>query len=365
MRILTRYVLREFLVPLGYCLSGFVGIYVLFDLFNLASRLIEAKPPVLTVVAYFFAYISPYVEYLLPAALMLATLYTMWNFCRHSEVTAMRANGIGFTAIVRPLLSVAAVATVAVALLNEFYAPDASEWALGLRESRFKPVSGGVKEKVPFNNLPARRTWLVERMSLDNPNVLEEPTLSFDRPDGSRYLRIACSKAEYLDGVWWLFDPSYIYFDENNMAIENQCPALASLTIRSFPEFDETPRDFLLMNKPRRCYTMRDMVHYLQTHPKVDGRDRAGTRYDIGKRLIAPFSCLVITLFAIPAGVVTGRQSVIKGVIAAVAMFFGFYAAEMLCMALAKRMWLPVPVAVILPNLTFLAAGLVLFHRQR
>ena len=365
MRILTRYVLREFLVPLGYCLSGFMGIYVLFELFNSASRLIEAKPPFLTAVAYFLGYISPYFEWLFPAALMLAALYTLWNFCRHSEITAMRASGIGFIAIVRPLLSVAAVATVTVALLNEFYAPDASEWAFGLREMRFKPVTGVVKENVHYYNLPAGRQWRVNRMSLDNPNALEGVRLSFNRQDGSRHLDITCRKAEYLDGVWWLSLPIYQYFDELSAPVEDPYPELTSLSLRAFPEFDETPRDFLLMNKQWEYYTTRDMVHYLRTHPKIDGRERAKMRYDIGKRLIAPFSCLVITLFAIPAGVVTGRQSVFKGVIAAVAMFFGFYVVDILCMTLAKRMWMPVPVAVLLPNLTFLSAGLVLFYRQR
>ena len=365
MRILTRYVLREFLVPLGYCLSGFLGIYILFELFNSASRLIESKPPVSTVIAYFLGYLSPYFEWLLPATLMLAALYTMWNFCRHSEITAMRANGIGFVAIVRPLLSVALIATVVVALLNEFYAPDASEWASMLRERRFKPLVGVVEEKVPFYNLSAGRVWMVDRMSMDNPNVLEGVRLSFDRPDGSRHLDITCRRAEYLDGMWWLFYPHYKYSDELNTPIEDPYPALSSLSLRAFPEFDETPRDFLLMNKSWEYYTTRDMLHYLKTHPRIEGKERAAKRYDIGKRLVAPFSCLVITLFAIPAGVVTGRQSVFKGVISAVAMFFGFYAVDLLCMALVRQMWLPVPLAVVLPNLAFLTAGIVLFYRQR
>jgi lipopolysaccharide export LptBFGC system permease protein LptF len=365
MRILTRYVLREFLVPLGYCLGGFMAIYVLFELFNSASRLLEVKPSFGTVVAYFFGYMSPYFEWLFPAALMLAALYTMWNFCRHSEITAMRANGIGFVVIVRPLLSVAAVATVGVALLNEFYTPNASEWAFGLRANGFKPETGLVKEKVPFYNLPERRVWQVNQMSLDNPKVLEGVRLSFNRPDGSRHLDIISRKAEYLDGVWWLVYPSYQYFDELNTPIENPHPELSLLSIRSFPEFNETPRDFLLMNKAWEYFSTRDMLHYLRTHPNIDGRDRASKRYDIGRRLIGPFACIVITLFAIPAGVVTGRQSVFKGVIAAISMFIGFYALDMVCMALAKNMWLPVPIAVVLPNLTFLTAGLILFYRQR
>ena len=195
--------------------------------------------------------------------------------------------------------------------------------------------------------------------------MLENVRLSFDRSGERGSLEIACRKAEYLDGVWWLFHPSYKYFDAFSLPVENPHPDLAALSVRAFPEFDETPRDFLLTNKLWEHHTTRDMLHYLKAHPRLEADVRASKRYDIGARLIAPFACLVITLFAIPAGVITGRQSVFKGVVSAVAMFFGFYAAHMLCMVLAKNLLLPVPLAVALPDLAFLAAGLALFRRQR
>ena len=44
MRILFRYVFREFCVPLAYCLAGFMSIYVLFELFGIFNRILEAKP---------------------------------------------------------------------------------------------------------------------------------------------------------------------------------------------------------------------------------------------------------------------------------------------------------------------------------
>ncbi|MEI7900449.1 MAG: hypothetical protein WCK89_09350, partial [bacterium] len=56
MRILTRYVLREFLIPLTYCLIGFLGIYLLFELFGSFNRIVEAKPRFLTVFSFFAGY---------------------------------------------------------------------------------------------------------------------------------------------------------------------------------------------------------------------------------------------------------------------------------------------------------------------
>ena len=94
MRLLTKYVLREFLIPLFYCMTGFVAIFVLFELSASFSRLLEAKLPFTTILSFFCGYLAPYFMWLAPAALMLATLYTMWSFCRHSEIIAMRASGL-------------------------------------------------------------------------------------------------------------------------------------------------------------------------------------------------------------------------------------------------------------------------------
>ena len=364
-RILSRYVLREFLIPLTYCIIGFLGIYVIFELFDSFNRIMESKPPVWDVLNFFAGYISPYLEWLIPAALLLGTLYTMWTFCRHSEITAMRASGIGFSVIVRPILMVSAVLAIAVAIINEFYAPAASEWARAYREARFKPVSRKVYDYIAFYNLEAQRIWRVDRIDTAQPNVLKGVHLSFDRPDGSRELDISCDRAEYLDGVWWLDHPVYHYFDTLNNPIKNPKPQLATLTLRSFPDFDETPRDFLLMNKSWEFYSIRDMIHYMRRHPNLKKEERNSRMYDIHSRFAKPFACLVITLFAIPAGVATSRQSVFKGVMGAVGMFFGFYALSIGCMVLAKSGIMTAWMAAWLANAVFFAIGLYLFQRQR
>ena len=137
MKILTRYVLREFLIPLGYCLTGFVSIYVLFELFGSFSRLMESDLSFLEIVGYFLGYLSPYFMYLAPAAMMLATLYTMWSFCRHSEIVAMRASGISFLAIVKPLLAVSILMAAAVVWINESFVPAKAQWAAQMKTVQF------------------------------------------------------------------------------------------------------------------------------------------------------------------------------------------------------------------------------------
>ena len=365
MTILFRYVLKEFLTPLFYCMTGFLGIYVIFELFDSFNRIVENKPPFLKIAEFFFGYISPYLQWMIPAALLLATLYTLWNFCRHSEINAMRASGIGFDVIVSPLFATAFVLMMAVAAINEFYAMEASEKADAFRENRFEEVTSNVKEDLAFLNNQEHRVWRINRMDTKKPHILEGVRIKFSRPDGSSKLDITCRKAEYLDGMWWLFYPQYQYFDELNNPVTNPASNLVNLVIRSLPELNESPEDILLMNKSFDYYNIRNLKHHLKNSPHLSKSDVNSLRYDIHFKMAIPFSCLIITLFAIPAGVATSRQSVFKGVIIAIAMFLGFYASNMGCMVLAKNNLMPPIPAAWLPNVVFLIAGLILFHRQR
>ncbi len=365
MSILYRYVLREFLVPLFYCITGFVGIYVMFEMFGSFNRLMESKLPIGDIAAYFAGYLSPFFQWLLPAALMLATLYTMWNFCRHSEITAMRASGVGFAAIVAPLITVATVFTLAVFASNEWYAPDAAENASDLRSSRFKVTDVKIARNIPYYNRYDRRIWRVDRMDTRRPNTLYGVKVTIDRPNGTREVDITCARADYLDGVWWFSYPKYRYFDENNDQIADPSPSSSALVLRQFPEFSEKPRDFVLMNKAWEFYNISDMLQYLREHPTLDANGRTERVYDFHAKIAAPFACIIITLLAIPFGVATGRQSVFNGVMSAVGLFFGYYGAVIGGMVLAKNGFVNPVIAAWVPNILFLGIGIWLFRRQR
>ena len=363
MKILQKYVLREFLLPFAYCFLTFYGLYVLCTLFSTFKRISEAHPPAIFVIRYLLGYMSPYVVWLLPASLMLAALYTMWNFCHHSEIIAMRANGLSYATVVAPMLGVAAVAAVLCAINQEFYAPQGREFARRAEASNFHRFPPAI-QAIDYYNYGARRIWRINRIDLENPRVLDGVRITIERQDGRKLVDIDCRRAEYLDGSWCLYSPQYQYFDDSGNPAEAPPNPLLKLTVRPMPHFTEKPRDFVMEGKDWDFLSLRDMFARIEAHPQAED---ASKMYDIHARIAMPWACIVITLFAIPAGVATGRQSVFKGVLLAIALFFGFYMASNGCMLLAKnRHELLAPwLAAWLPNVTFLGAGLGLFARLR
>lgn len=365
MKIVQRYVLREFLVPLFYCLTGFVSIYVLFELFGSMSRMMEADFPVKDALVYFGGYLAPYFHYLVPAALMLATLYTMWTMCRHSELVAMRASGISFLAIVHPLLRTAFCMALLVTFVNEWFVPRYAHWAAQLKASKFDREKLEENKNIVFRNSREFRTWNVSGLAKDDGSSLTGVRVALDRPDGTRYLTVTAERADYLDGEWWFRDYTVQHHAADGHEIESTTPQIDTLPMRVFDDFRERPSDFMMQNRPWKFNSTRERFRYLRTHPELTSERRNDLLYDIWAQIMAPLACLVITLFAIPAGIASGRQSVFKGIVGALGMFFGFYGLTIGCMVLAKNNWLPAIPAAVLPAALFFVLGVRSFIKQR
>lgn len=365
MRILTRYVFREFCVPLGYCLAGFLSIYMLFELFGSFSRLLAAKPGIGKAAEYFAGYIAPYFEWIAPACLMLATLYTMWSFCRHSELIAMRASGVGFFAIVKPLLAVSVAMAGFVAWVNESYVPRRAQWAKQYRAARFDESRMERADDVVYRNAAGDRTWKIGALMTDDARVMEDVKVTVDWPGGGRKMTVTASRAEHLDGQWFFQDPVILHYDLSGEEVASPTPDLDRLTLRSFPGFDEQPEDFILQNRDWAFCSVSDRVRYLRAHRNLPADLRRKYVYDLWAQIVAPLACVIITLFSIPAGIATGRQSVFKGILSALVMFFAFYGLTIGLMILAKRGTMPPVAAAVLPDVVFAAVGGRLFWRQR
>jgi lipopolysaccharide export LptBFGC system permease protein LptF len=87
--------------------------------------------------------------------------------------------------------------------------------------------------------------------------------------------------------------------------------------------------------------------------------------YDAWAQALAPLACIIMILFSIPAGVASSRQSVFKGVVVALALFFLFWAVTLGCKA-AVSLYSSVPpiLAAVLPHALFLVLGCRLFRTR-
>ena len=78
-----------------------------------------------------------------------------------------------------------------------------------------------------------------------------------------------------------------------------------------------------------------------------------------------PWACLVVTLFAIPAGAKSGRQSIVNAILLVILVFLAFYAINLGGLYLGKQRILTEWLAAWLSNIVFLAVGIIMSFKMR
>ena len=142
MRLLDRYLLRELLIPFGYCLGGFLIFWTAFDLFLKLNDFQNAGLTLLEVGKYYMVQSPELLIIILPIALLLSLLYALANHARHHELTAIRAAGVSLWRLSLPYFAVGLILSGMSFLANELWVPDSADAARVLLEGRQAATAG-------------------------------------------------------------------------------------------------------------------------------------------------------------------------------------------------------------------------------
>jgi len=366
MKIMDKYLFREYLLPVFYCLSGFIMIYVVYDLFDHLSRFMEAKTPLALVFRYYLCLIVTTLDYLVPASLLLATLYTLWHLTRNNELVALRASGVSILRTMCPLLCVGLAFALTTAVFKETVAPKAALWAMRFAGNNMRLPGQQVYRDQAYYNSSEQRLWLIEQFDERNPEQLIGVKIKQEREDGTKTREIIAQKAEWLDGHWWFYNIGFREYGPGGIPISTSgTPVTSSNTVTEMAYLTETPMDFANEMKSWIFLSTVEMWRYLARHPNLSDAAVASKKFDLHSRLAMPWACLIVTLFGIPVGTKGQRQSVLTGVFLAITLFFGFYALMQVGVLLGKGQIVWPWLGAWLSNIVFLIAGVAMVARMK
>jgi len=373
MRLLDRYLFRELITPLMFCLGGFLVFWISFDAFNRLSDFQDARLRPLDVLEYYLVATPEFLVTILPIVLLLALLYTLANHSRHNEITAMRAAGVSLWRVCVPYLTVGLVASLALFGLNEWCVPRGGDLAEQIMNRYVqKPDDSGKLTEVHnfgFTNARGHRAWFIVEYHLKTGEMLK-PQVDWTLPDGSIH-RLYADRAIRTNHVWVFFNVAqYVQADARAPLV----PALQTNAL-AMPEFSETPAQirseikistYQNQRRTRRAdIPLVDIWDYLRLHPRVPKADSGWLYTKLQGRLAAPWTCLVVVLIAIPFGAASGRRNLFVGVAGSIFICFTYFVIQQVGLALGSGGHLPAWLAAWLPNLFFGALGLVLTTRVR
>src|SRR5947199_2478410 len=137
MRILTRYILGEVVSHAVIGMSVFTFVLCTRDLGRILDLVVRNSAPLPSILQIFFFTVPVALTYTIPMGVLVGVLIGLSRLAADSEITAMRASGVGVWNFLR-ILAIFVLGAFLLSLVNGLYLAPASQAALGRLQDRLK-----------------------------------------------------------------------------------------------------------------------------------------------------------------------------------------------------------------------------------
>ena len=355
MKTLDRYVTREFLrLFILFAISAPI-LFILGDVTDNIDTFMDRQLSMRHIALGYVYQLPEFIFYSFPIAALIATIFTVSNMTRHSEMAAAKAGGVSFYRVLLPLPLLGIVLT-GVALFISELTPIA-----GARRAELHGEKQGRQQartefvyRAQGGAVYAIRLLDTERNRIDGLTVHRQgdeeavPTVS-----------ITADEAMYDPASGWVLMNGYLRFlrgkgKESTMRFDQLRPT----------HFVETPEQLLAV--PKEPEEMR----YAELGNFIDIMERSGAKplklmVEHAQKIAIPVATLIIILFAAPLANTTSRGGPAYGIGISLGITILYLMLFRLAAAAGATGTLPTTLAAWLPNFLFLGAAGLLLTRVR
>ena len=357
LRKLDRYVFAQF-VRLFVVMA--IGFPILLDVTDLAQRLEEyltRQIPARDLALSYVYWIPDSLFMVLPAAVLMATVFTVTSLTRHAELTAAKASGVSFFRMVAPIFIGATLALGLDGALGAA-APKANQRRSELlRESLIE--SGTTRYNFVFAG-DYGRVYKALELRTDLGRIRR---LQIERKGGGRdyptYLVSADSAVYNRRSRSWSLDHGEIHLVGDTGQV-----FAASFASARERHFTEQPNEMMMKQRQPHDLSYAELTRVI-TATERSGGDANLLRVERALKMAVPATCLIIALFGAPLATSTERGGSGYGVAISLATTMVFLVMIQLTRAIGGKGIITPDFAAWIPNVVFGGIGLVLLKRVR
>lgn len=351
MSILDRYVSREFLKNMLLITVSFISLFLIIDFFEKIRMFLSNRASAGQMASYFLFRLPMILAQTLPAAVLLSSLITCGVLSRHSEITAMKANGISLYRVSVPIALIAAFICLAVFLLNEWVTPSANERAEHIRRVE-------VQKQKSLGSFKLDQIWYRGQKGIYNfrlfdpeKNRLQGITIHYLDREMNLTMRLDAEWGEWREDRWVFHNLLIARFQTGEF------PALTRIKQQE-ADLPERPSDFRVVQKSADAMGYLELKRYIDKL-RAEGYDATRYSADLHGKIAFPLVGIILAAIGISFSLRSERSGgIARGIGAGLVIGFSYWLVYAFGISLGRSGALPPLLAAWLGNILFGAASL-------
>ncbi|MBN3038591.1 MAG: LptF/LptG family permease [Candidatus Omnitrophica bacterium] len=360
MKIIDRYITREFLIPFFYCLAIFISLYIVIDLVSRLEDILKNHVEIPILLQYYLAFLPIIFVRTAPIAVLLSTLYVLGNLSKYNEVTALKASGLNIWRLALPFFYLGLIISIVTLAINDKLLPQANMVSTTVKEEYLDKEKEDTSNKVVTDiALYGTHNRLIHvRKFIVNENLLKEITILEQDENERVTAKIQAKEARWIKDKWVLFD-CIIY----NFEVPGQVTEEPNFFKKMILDIEEKPKDFLRRESSAEFMSYRKLKGYIQRLSGSGAKIVQKLLVDLHHKVSFAFVSLVVIFLGIPFALSAQGTGKVASIGLAVVICFFYYAVEALSLALGKRGTLPPFLSAWFANILFGTVAIMLMRR--
>ena len=359
MRILDRYVIKEFLKTYLIIFFSFAVVFIVIDVVDNLPRLIRNGATTQQATLYYLLRLPYLIVLTSPVTVLLTGLFMMNSLSKHNESIAIRAAGISIKRAMLPLFAIGMLISIAIAVMGEYVLP----WTETQRNYVYNVQIKG--EQPDDMMLKANINYQGKENDFyyfgffdgykNNLKIIDLTRIDYKTKEITEH--ITASTADWNETGWIIRDCEIRRFKGGKLISHLFYPET------KLPILDVQPQDFIRITKQTMSLSFWQLKEYIGRIKKL-GDDASREIVDLHMKVAFPLTNLIVIFFFMPIATSNTRS---KGrgwvIMLGLLVCFTYLIVVRVSQSLGYTAVIPPVLAAWLPNVAFTLVGIIFLYK--
>ncbi len=294
LKILDKYLIKQFLQIILFGLLTFSLLFVLIDLLENLDDFIDQDVPALIVMKYYLVFLPEILRLIIPVAVLLAALFTSGRMANLNEIIAIKSSGISLYRYMAPFAATALIISLLSVYFGGYIVPEANKEKIYIEQNYMKKGLVFIGSNIFFQDTK-NRIVTINRYDVDDQQAYQISIQNFDPQQTTKMIsRIDALRMEYdsTKKIWTLYSGTQRTFRDTN-------ETYTKFTIYRISDLHFKPEDVIKKQRKPEEMTLTELKNFASEQLKT-GNDPTQILIEYHSRIAFAFASFVVVLFGIP-----------------------------------------------------------------
>ena len=294
MKIIDKYLIKQFIQTIAFGLLGFTMIFIVIDAIENLDDFIDQSVPAFKILHYYIVFSPEIIRLMTPVGVLFAALFTASRAANLSELTAIKACGVSLYRFMQPFLITTFIISFLSIYFSGYVVPKANKTKLNIEQEYLKKNLSFTGSNIYFQDSKER---IVSISFFDNnSNRANRVSIQDFNADNPKQMK------SRIDAVSLTYDSlKHIWIANNGTKRDffgRQQKAVYFSTL-DLTDLNFSPRDLLKKQTRPSEMNLSELDELVDSQGKA-GNDPTSTLIEYHSRIAFAMTSVIVVLFGLP-----------------------------------------------------------------